>query len=473
MKLKKLTAFIISVTAAISAVSCGSTASGDADTISRAPAAGEAASSSAPDVSAREDDAPSQNSGGDSSEESLTSAELSGEGIRKFGEEYEFEGVAGELDKSFREAALDLSAELLKKAASGDIAEGKNALVSPESVMFALALAGNGAGGDTRAAFEKLLGGDMDNVNKNLCALMTSARKSSDPRFSIADSIWIREGGSIVLRDSYAELCKKRLDAEGFIAPFDDDTLSRLNGWVSEKTSHMINSIKDRFYHNEAAVLVNCIAFEGTWQKEYTDGQIDENGIFTNASGQEEKCVMLSSTEDRYLADDKAVGFMKPYGDGNYLFAAILPNEGISIGDYISSMTGESLSEFLSSADREVNASVKIPEFKFEWGKSIAENIKEMGLEAAFDRNADFSAMAENCGPGGLVIDDIIHKTFIDLNRNGTRAAAVTAITTKGFEENDEPEIKEVTLDRPFIFAIVEARSGLPVFIGTLNSVQG
>lgn len=383
------------------------------------------------------------------------------------GDEYSFEKNDAELSAGFKTAASDFSAELLKKVCAEDIAAGKNALVSPESVMLSLGLAANGAGGQTLKEFETLLGGDTETFNSDLSALMTAASSSEDVKFNIANSIWVREDERININKSYAETCKKRLDAESFLAPFNNGTLDKLNGWVSQKTDGMIDKILEEFAEDDLAVLINCIAFDAQWLSEYEDNDV-KSGIFHPADGSKQICEMLSSDENIYLSDDSAEGFMKYYKGGRYAFAAMLPNEGVSLSDYVAGLTGSRLTQLLTGAQN-AQVEVSMPEFKFDYSQDITDSVKSIGAQSAFTKAADFS----NLSDAELYISSIVHKTHIEVSREGTKAAAATevTITAKGLIIPDE-NVKRIVLDRPYLFMIVDTQTSLPVFIGAVNTVE-
>lgn len=407
---------------------------------------------------------------GDTANDSDTAAAA----IEPAAETIGFEADGNDTDEQFDSNAADLSFRLFKSICLDDIERGDNAVISPESVILSLALAANGAGGTTLAEFEKLLGGDggqkLDDINKNLNALISSARESKDVSFGIADSIWVRDSERITLLPEYAETCKRSLDADSFLAPFDKDTLDKLNGWVKEKTNGMIDGIKEKFTPDELAVLINCIAFEGEWSLPYMQIAIND-GSFKNSKGEEQPCTMLASSEDYYLNCDKAEGFVKPYKGGRYGFAALLPNEGVSLKELAGSLDGSSFRAMFESPEYTAyTVNAEMPEFTFDWKDSIAEEVRGLGLEHAF-ANTDFTRMAKT--EEELVISDIIHKTHIEVDRSGTKAAAATEIVmTEGAAIIDEDKFKNITLDRPYLFAIVDLENKLPVFIGAVNSIE-
>lgn len=153
---------------------------------------------------------------------------------------------------------------------------------------------------------------------------------------------------------------------------------------------------------------------------------------------------------------------------------ALLPSEGIAVDDYLDSLTGEKWNSLMNSLDYKPVVNACIPEFKSEYQTEMSEILSEMGMPSAFSTEAaDFSKMA-TIDRGNISINRVIHKTFIELNRNGTKASASTAVEMveccTAIAEN--PVIKEVYLDRPFIYAIIDSASRLPIFVGVAEHIR-
>ena len=187
----------------------------------------------------------------------------------------------------------------------------------------------------------------------------------------------------------------------------------------------MIDGILDSIPADAVMYLVNALAFDGQWAKTYEAHQLRE-GQFTAADGRVLPAELMWSVEKRFLQDEKAVGFVKPYEGGRYGFAALLPEEGVSLTDYAASLTGKKLTEMLEGA-REVKVNAALPKFTSDYKAELSEVLAGMGMPLAFDRDlADFSLLGswEN---GNLSIDKVIHKTHISVDERGTEAAASTA----------------------------------------------
>ncbi|SEK54636.1 serpin family protein [Ruminococcus albus] len=375
-------------------------------------------------------------------------------------------------DDDFNASYRNYAAEFFKTACAEDIKAGNNVMISPESVMMALGMTANGAKGETLSEMEKALGGQgIDVVNKAMQYRMTKFMNSEDISFNVANSVWVRDDADrIKMKQSFCDKVKSVYNADSFLAPFDDTTCNDINGWVNNNTNGMIPNILDEIPYDAVAYLINAMAFEGEWASPYAEHQVNDDQTFTNSKGEEEKVTMLYSEEGGYFEDEDTTGFLKYYKGYDYAFMAMLPAEGTDMADYVAGLDGEKLKNLWQTSSGKVNAC--IPEFTYDYGKELSDDLKAMGMTMPFGDGADFSEMAET-GTGSLYIDKVIHKTHIELDRNGTKAAAATVVemVDEACIEIEDP--KEVYLNRPFVYAIIDTESGTPVFMGAVNTVNG
>lgn len=216
--------------------------------------------------------------------------------------------------------------------------------------------------------------------------------------------------------------------------------------------------------------LVNALAFEAEWQSIYEKHQVRDR-TFTTESGTKRKVEMMYSGEHFYLDDGNATGFIKYYAGRKYAFAALLPNEGTSVSDYVMTLTGEGLYKLLTSP---VNISVDagLPKFEFEYGTELSETLSSMGMSDAFDANlADFTGLGVSSA-GNIFINRVIHKTYIKVGERGTKAGAATVVEMTDGAAAEPLEAKSVVLDRPFVFMLIDAETCLPFFIGTVMDID-
>lgn len=369
-------------------------------------------------------------------------------------------------DDSFITGLNSFSVEMFKGSVKDDLSRGKNTLVSPESVAFALGMTANGANGETLEQMRNTLCSDvdMDTFNKNMNLLMTNAEKSTEKeKLAIANSVWVKDIESMTLKDQFAKICKEKYDAEMYRAAFDQATVAQMNSWVNEKTDKMIPSIIDNLDEQARVVLINCIAFDAKWANPYESDQVNEGEDFTNAKGEKVKCDMLYGSERQYVSDGKAQGFVKNYA-GRYAFMALLPNEGVSLSEYVDSMTADSFAKLYSDRTNQYKVYTRLPKFKYDYDITLNETLQAMGITTAFTDASDFSNMSDT----ELKISSVLHKTHIELDADGTKAAAATAVTMDAKAALEQEEVKNVYLDRPFAYAIMDTETGLPVFMGTV-----
>lgn len=360
-------------------------------------------------------------------------------------------------------AATDFAVELLQ---STD--DGGNVLLSPVSVLSALAMTANGAAGETKTQMEETLGLPVEELNAYLQSYAGSLPESKEARCSLANSVWFRDdAGRLTMEQAFLDTCAGYYGADLFRAPFDETTLADLNAWVSDRTDGMIPAILDRIPDSAMVYLVNALAFDGQWESVYRENQIHE-GTFTAEDGAAQPVQMMYSQEYAYLEDGLATGFVKYYEGGTYAFAALLPNEGVSLEDYIASLTGEGLQNTLTSA-QQVAVEAAIPQFTARYGAELSGILSELGMADAFDAaRADFSAMGTS-PDGPLYLGRVLHKTFLSLDAQGTQAGAATVVEV---ESGSSAPGQMVYLDRPFLYLLVDCEANLPLFIGTVRSLE-
>ena len=373
--------------------------------------------------------------------------------------------LSGALDLTAHAPALsDFSVRLFQSS----MAEGGNVLVSPLSVLTALSMTANGAKGDTLAQMEAVLGLPLAALNDYSYFYVTRMPQSDRCKVSVANSIWFTQDARFTVNEDFLQTNADYYRASIYEAPFDDTTAAAINAWVNQKTDGMIQKILDRIPGDALMYLVNALAFDAEWSKIYEETSV-YTGSFTNADGSTVDTDFMHSEESCYLEDDQATGFLKYYAGQDYAFVALLPNEGVSVEDYISSLTGQHLYDLVTSpAQATVYASM--PKFEREFSMDLSAVLCSMGMTHAFDgSSADFSGLGTS-STGNIFISRILHKTYIQVDERGTRAGAVTSV-----EMNDEccpaGDIKTVTLDRPFVYLILDCSTGLPLFLGVVTSL--
>ena len=346
--------------------------------------------------------------------------------------------------------------------------EGENTLVSPLSVLCALAMTANGARGETMAQMETLFGMPISELNEYLYVYTQALPEGKTYQLNLANSLWIRDDGRIQVEEDFLRTNATWYDAGVYQAPFDNSTVKDINAWVSENTDGMIDHVLDRVPEETVLYLINALCFEAQWKNIYYEHQV-RDGVFTTEEGDSRDVELMYSNEYQYLEDDKAAGFMKFYDDEAYAFVALLPKEGVRLRDYIASLTGENLRTMLSNV-QDTKVETAIPKFQSEYTVEMKEILQTLGMTDAFDpEQADLSGIGET-STGLLYINQVLHKTYIAMDEQGTKAGAATVVAT-GEGAAPPTEVKTVYLDRPFLYLIVDREAGLPVFMGTVMDI--
>ena len=353
------------------------------------------------------------------------------------------------------ELAADFTMELFNAAY-----EGGDALISPVSVLAALAMAEAGARGETLAQMEEVFGVDAETMRLALSAYMSSV---AGTEAKTANAIWFRDDGSFTPNEDFLADCASFAGAEVFADEFTSALAGRINGWISEHTDGMVKDVLDEIDPDAVMYLVNALAFEADWAAQYSEQQI-RPGAF-HAEGGELEAELMYSEENVYLEGEGFTGFVKPYKGGRYAFAALLPTG--SLDALLGSLTGEELAAALeNAAEAEVNAG--LPSFESRTKTELSAALAGMGMTDAFDMGlADFSGMGES-ELGGIFISRVLHETFIEVTPQGTRAAAVTVIEAPAGAEPPQ-DLKTVICDRPFAYMIVDTEYNVPLFFGVVT----
>lgn len=379
------------------------------------------------------------------------------------------DGIAGNdvnlppLAESFEESAANFSISLFQQA----YADEKNTLVSPLSVLTALAMTANGADGETLTQMERVLGGTLsiEELNGYLKTFLDGRENTDKVKLTYANSIWFRDAQErLTVHQEFLQKNADYYEASVYQSAFDDQTLRDINQWVKQNTDGMIENALDEISPDAMLYLINTLVFDARWQSVYYLEDIRE-GTFTNISGTEKPAEMMHSEENKYLDDGKATGFIKNYAGGQYSFVALLPNQGVSLDSYVASLTGASFRNTVLQADA-ATVYAGIPKFSYDCSMILNDALTAIGMEDAFSSDrANFSKMGQ-FADGNLFINRVIHKTFISVDELGTKAGAVTITEMNGAGAPMDPYT--VYLNRPFVYAIVDNATGIPVFMGAV-----
>ena len=330
-----------------------------------------------------------------------------------------------------------------------------NIILSPYSILVLLCMATESTDTETKEQILNIISKDCpyDEVKDAISEL--TRELSKDPTMRVANALCVNTKIANTIKEDFKDNLTKDFDAKIFASK---NIVNDVNKWVKEKTKGMISEIADPSMKNMLACLMNAVCFDAKWQNAYKEEDICEDE-FINYDESVSEVTMMSSSEYGYIKNEKLQGFVKPYMGNRYSFMALLPKK-ISYDELLDCLKDLDFSRlFKEKQNTEVR--VDMPEFKHDFSKDLTEHLEKLGMEKIFTPYADFSPMTDK----QLKVNSIIHKAHIEVDRKGTKAAAVTAMYAFAGCASFF-EIPYIRLNRPFIYAIMNNETGLPVFVG-------
>lgn len=346
-------------------------------------------------------------------------------------------------------------------------ASGKNIMFSPTSLNFALGMIAEGAKGETKEVLSAYLGtSDFASYAKEYLDKIQAYHTEDESygyqsKVKIADAVWVDDG--LTLQEKFKNTVSNSFGAEVKAVDFSatEETCDIINSWCDKNTEGLIPKIitPDLINDNTGLCLTNSLYFESGWSGEpWNVSDTEEN------FGKIEKTKYMTCTGDQYYENDKSTAFGRDYANG-LSFIGILPNDE---GDF--TLEDLDISGLLKSNPEYDAVDCKMPKLNFETSTVLNDMLSNLGLDNIFSSNADFSGIADQ----NVNVDTILQKTKLELDENGTKAAAVTAVTMECMSAavEDEPIIKTVELTRPFAFLIYDRNNDEVLFIGKVMSVS-
>ncbi|MCB2379625.1 serpin family protein [Hymenobacter sp. BT635] len=366
----------------------------------------------------------------------------------------ETRNVSSANDFAFRSFAA-----LQAKAANG------NVFISPLSISAALTMAYNGADGTTKEAMRQTLGfqPQTDEQISQAYQTLTELLRGMDKRvtFTAANSIWYAP--QYELQAPFVQ--KNTTYFEAAVQPLDFSSAKAkdvINGWVRDKTKGKIDGIIESLPPDQVMVLVNALYFKGTWTYPF-DAKLTQKAPFKRADGSSASVdfMTLQKGSYHYYQDAAQQVIDLPYGNQQFSMTLVVPQGQTTVNDLARTISSTQLSSWLSSA-KPTTLVLRLPKFKMEYKNSLNEMLITLGMGEAFSGQANFSRMLVG-RTSGLAISDVLHKTYVEVNEEGTEAAAVTSV---GIINTSVPPT--VSVDRACLFMIREKSTNAILFIGQL-----
>lgn len=348
----------------------------------------------------------------------------------------------------------------------------QNIAISPTSLAIALAMTYNGASGETQQAMSKTLelqGMNLKEVNQANAALQASWRNlDTKVQLSIANSLWVRQGISFNL--NFLQRVREAYAAQINTVDFKDPGVpSIVNKWVRQNTNGKIDRIVDTINPNSAVLLFNAIYFKGKWKIPFPKDKSKELPFYL-LNGTQKRHTMMSSNKDDYLYYENELfqAVSLPYGSGRLSMYVFLPKKGIRLKDFYQQLNRKTWEQWMTQFKLK-EGFIQLPRFKLDYEIILNGTLKALGMGVAFNRNsANFSGMiaaAVEPSTQKFSIDQVKQKTFIEVNEEGTEAAAVTGVMMlRSLNLNTF----SMVVDRPFFFAIRDNHTGTILFMGSI-----
>lgn len=345
--------------------------------------------------------------------------------------------------------------------------ENSNVFISPSSVAIALAMVYNGANGRTQAAMARTLEvqgmslPDLNRANANLKTLL----QNPDPQvqLTIANSLWTRRGVSF--KPNFIQQNSQFYQAKVTELDFGNpQSIQIINQWVSQNTQGKITEIVDRLSPSQLMLLVNAIYFKGSWTRKFDLKQTTIEPFYQPNGTSKKHPLMTQQGNYFYHKNDLLQAVRLPYGKGERISMVILlPKKGAGLPGLQQKLNAETWMQWMGQMRRRQGA-IKLPRFKVEYDTELTGVLSQLGMGQAFSSNADFSKLSDVPAE----ISEVKHKTFVEVNEEGTEAAAVTSIGIRATSVQVPQEPFSVIVNRPFFCAIMDDQTGSVLFMGAI-----
>jgi serpin B len=351
-----------------------------------------------------------------------------------------------------------------------------NLFISPYSIFTALAMTYEGARNETAEEMASVLNIEQDNdsFHQYMKGLYEYLNENAEYNISTANAMWVRE--NFELLQDYIDVIQNFYSGEASVVDFSNPVKASdlINSWIENKTNNLIKDLISPSAINPALtmlVLTNAIYFKGIWQTQFDEvNTTDRDFVVSDGNNVTVPTMRLTQTEDifNYTETEDLQILELPYTGDGVSMVILLPKDGVDMADVINSIDEESYSNWIDSLN-ESYVDIYLPKFKFETSYLLNDYLIDLGMQNAFSGQADFSGID---GRPDLSIDSVIHKAFIEVNEEGTEAAAATAVimtlTINGHDTDDSRIVFDC--DHPFLFLIQHKDTGTILFLGSVNN---
>lgn len=344
----------------------------------------------------------------------------------------------------------------------------KNVFLSPASARWALGMAYTGASGRTLEEMAAVLGARPVAENLEAEAGRIKSLMAADPKVTlrVANSLWLKK--EFPFKESFVSSVRQSYQAEVFARNFVSADVAEANAWVSRMTEGKIPSIIGEFGSDSCALLLNAVYFKGNWSDQFKKERTRDEDFLLPSGKTVKRKLMNISGDYEYFEDKDFQAVRLPYGNKRLGMVVLLPGKSFPLARLNDRLTPAFWTETLNGMHKSLG-DISLPRFKLEFAASLNEPLKAMGMRLAFDKEkADFSNIAKLPPAGYLFISGVLQKTFVEVNEEGTEAAAATAVMMAGAASAMPPPHFNFRADHPFLYAITDRETGEILFLGAL-----
>lgn len=336
------------------------------------------------------------------------------------------------------------------------VTNSENVSISPSGAEQALSMLANGAEGNTLVQITRLM-----NANDTQSVVTETEKNDTSTELSIANSIWIDK--KLKVKQQFIKANKERSNATIRNIRLNNEALKTINNWCAEKSNDKITSMFDKLNEGTNMLILNTIYFKSQWKRPFST-ELTSEEKFTKNNGEEITVRMMNQRFTTcYFENDTMQIMSKPFADDRFEMLFILPRENITINTLTEALSN-SYRGWQTNMQSGINVIFKLPRFKTEYGGSLKPLLQTMGLTDAFDKRANFRSISDS----PLFVDDIIQKSYVNVDEYGAEATSITAVSMALLSARPT-EHKSMILNRPFIFVIAERSGNNILFIGKIG----
>ena len=375
------------------------------------------------------------------------------------------------LSDEYIATASDFSVNIFKTVATKQLKQAENSLISPTALLSSLSLASSGADGTTKEEFKRVLSSDMDfdEFSKMNSSFLATLKSSGSTGVKTVSSMWIDSNVTSSVKEDFLINNAKYYGADIYKSDFTSKTTNKdINKWISYRTDNRTTSLDVKISKNEVVYLIDSLVFDGIWETSYKSSDMTAKE-FEAYNGDIKTTDFMVSRDVTYLADSYAVGFSKNYNGGKYSFVALLPNEHISISDYITMLNGDILNTMLNSKT-DKKAVAQMPQFNTTFFGSAKPYLTEIGFNKIFDKKADFTKIMRK--EETTYIADVIQSVSFKAESGVKNENQNTANQSVVGETVDEVSKEMLVFNRPFVYAVIDNTTKIPLLIGTVLTIN-